>query len=69
MHVVKEFASSVLINDFPRGVYRVNQMPVPVVEIDTNVFTEVGEPVFFVQIGGRIISRDFQSRLRKRFIN
>lgn len=42
MHIVKELPTAIFVNDAIVGcVERIDQMPVPVMQIDTDIFTEV----------------------------
>lgn len=63
MHVVKEFAAPVLVDDVQRPVERIHQMPVPVVQINADVLAEIADPVLRVEIVGRVIARYFDRNL------
>lgn len=55
VHVKKQFTAPVFIYDFQRAIERINQMPMPMVKVDTDVLAEVADSVLEVQIVGRII--------------
>lgn len=63
MHVIKQLATPVLIDNTGRSFVRVNQMPVPMVQIYTDVFTKVADFVFRVQIVRGVIVWYFDRRL------
>lgn len=63
MHVVEQFTPAVLVDNVARSLERVHQVPVPMVEIDTDVFAEITDPVLGVQIVGGVIVRYFDWRL------
>jgi hypothetical protein len=46
MHVVEKFSSSIFSNNADVTSHRrINQMPMPVVKVDTKIFTEVPEAI------------------------
>lgn len=69
MHVKKQFTTPVLIYNIERSVERVDQMPMPVMEVDANVFAEITNPVLRVQVVGRIIVRYFDWSLLQKHID
>jgi len=69
VHVKKQFTTPVLIYNIERSVERVDQMPMPVMEVDANVFAEITNPVLRVQVVGRIIVRYFDWSLLQKHID
>jgi len=63
MHVVKNFTSSVFLHNFARPRERVNEMPVPVVEVDAQIFAEIGETVLDLQVCGSEVTWNFDRLL------
>jgi len=63
VHVVEKFSPAVFLNNFARPRERVNEMPVPVVEVDAQIFAEIGETVLNLQVCGSIISWNFNRLL------
>jgi len=55
VHVIKQFTTPVFIYDIQRSFERIDQMPMPMVKVDTNVLPEIADSVLEVQIVGRII--------------
>lgn len=64
MHVVEEFTTTVFVDDGTIGFEGVDEVPVPVVEVDAEVFAEVGETVFVLEVGGGVVERDFDWGLK-----
>lgn len=50
MHVIKQLASSVLVDDDERAVRRINQTPMPVVLVDADLFAEIAQLVLGVRV-------------------
>lgn len=65
VHVVEELAAPVLFDHLTRSRKGVDQMPVPVVQVDAQVLTEVGQTVFQLQVSRCVVHRNFQRRLIK----
>jgi len=55
MHVIKQFTAPVFVYDVQRSVERIDQMPMPMMKVDTDVLAEIADSVLGVQIVGRII--------------
>lgn len=66
MHVKKQFTAPVFVYDIHRPVERVDQMPMPMVEVDTDVLAEIADSVLEVQIVGGIIVWYFDRGLIQR---
>lgn len=56
VHVEKQLAAPVLVDNVERPVERINQMPVPMVQVDADVLAEVADTVLGVQIVGGIVA-------------
>lgn len=69
MHVIKEFATSVLVHNVIRPVEWINQMPMPMMQVNTDVFAEIADFVFHVQVVCGIIVRYFDGCLNKNDIS
>lgn len=63
MHVVKELAAPVLLNCHRGTFERVDEMPVPVMEIDADVLAPIGHPVLRVRIRCRPVQGDLDGVL------
>jgi len=48
MHVKEQFSAPVFVYDFHRSVERIDQMPMPMVEVDTDVLAEIADSVLEV---------------------
>jgi len=66
MHVKKQFTAPIFVYDIQRSVERIDQMPMPMVEIDTDVLAEIADSVLEVQIVGGIIVWYFNWGLTQR---
>lgn len=64
MHVIEEFTPAVFVDDGTVSFEGVDEMPVPVVEVDAEVLAEVGETVFVLQVGGGVVEGDFDWGLK-----
>lgn len=65
MHVVEKFPTTILSDDTIRTFERINQVPMPVVEVDPQVFPEVRQAMFRFQIRSSVISRNDNGVLKK----
>lgn len=66
MHVKEQFTASVLVDDGAGPAVRVHQMPVPMVEVKTDVFAEIAHSVLYVQIVCSVIERYFDRSLNRK---
>lgn len=66
MHVIEQFSASVFVYDLHGPVERVDQVPVPVMEVDADVFAEVADSVLHVQMVGSVIVGYFNGRLSQK---
>lgn len=48
VHVVEQLSASVLVHDVDSGVEGIDQVPVPVMQVDAQVLSEVSHPVLFL---------------------
>lgn len=59
MHVEEEFTTTILSNNGSLcGRKRVDEMPMPVMQVDANVLTPVGYAMFFFKISCGVVSWD-----------
>lgn len=63
MHVIEQFTTSVFVDNALWSLKRVHQVPVPVVEVQADIFAEIAEFVLRVQVRGGKISRYFNCNL------
>lgn len=57
VHVVEEFTSAILVDDSSvAGLEWVHQMPMPMMEINAHVFSEVPQSMFFLKIRSGVVS-------------
>lgn len=59
MHVIKQFPTPVFVYNIHRPIKWVNQMPMPMMKINADVFAEIANSVLYVQMVGGIIVRYF----------
>ena len=62
--VEEQLATSVFPHDNILTVCGIYQMPVPVVEVEADVFTPICQTVFRFQVGGGVVPRDFDRGLQ-----
>ena len=65
VHVVEELAAPVLIDRHSGSVKRVDEMPVPVVKIDADVLTPVGDAVLWIGVSRREVQWDLNWALQE----
>lgn len=63
MHVVEKLTTPVFVDCHSGTVKWVNQMPVPVMKIDTHIFAPVGHAVLRIDVGGCVVQRDLDGQL------
>ena len=68
MHIVKQFSTSVLVNDTDNTIKRIYQVPVPVMKIDSNILSPVSDTMLLIEIGCGVISWNFDWNLQFRRI-
>ena len=68
MHIVKQFSTSVLVNDTDITFKRIYQVPVPVMKIDSNILSPVSDTMLLIEIGCGVISWNFDWNLQFRRI-
>jgi len=68
MNVVEKFPSSIFIDDTQRGVKGIDQVPMPVPQVDPHILPEICYLVFGLQVGCSVIYRDYERNLQQRRI-
>lgn len=56
VHVVEELATTVLVDDFKGPCGGVDQVPVPVMAVHAYILPEVRQPVFVLDVRGRVVT-------------
>ena len=55
MHVVEQLTTSILIDYVIRTLSRIHQMPMPMVQVHTDILAEVGQPLLILPIGSSVV--------------
>ena len=63
MHIVKQFSTSILVNDSGITFKRIYQVPVPVMKIDSNILSPISDTMFHIEIRCGVISWNFDWNL------
>ena len=64
VHIVKELAAPVLLDHITGSGEGVDQMPVPVVQVDAQILSEIGQTVLELQVCRRVVCRNLQRSLK-----
>lgn len=64
MHVVKQLATTVFIDRDARTFERIDEMPMPVMEIDTDILAEVSDAMLRIGVRRRPIQWNLNRRLK-----
>lgn len=65
VHVIEQFSSSILPNYLLSPFEWIDQMPMPMVKIDTKIFPEIGYTMLDFQIGSCVIPWYFYWNLKE----
>lgn len=67
VEVVEELAPPVLVYEAARTVMGIDEVPVPMVQVDANVLPEVRNPVLLFQVGSGVVHGDLERLLQLYF--
>lgn len=63
MHVIEQFTTTILAHHFIRSRTGVNQMPMPMMAINTDILTEVAQTLLLFTVRGGEILRNVNAAL------
>lgn len=63
MHIVEQLAAPVLVNNPDIGLEWIDQMPVPVMKIDPDIFPPVSHAMLLVEVRRGVIPWNFDGQL------
>ena len=66
VHVVKQFSASILVDNAHVTLKRVYQVPVPMMKIDSDIFSPISDAMLVIQIRCCVISWNFDWNLHVR---
>lgn len=63
VHIVEQLAAPILVNNPDVGLEWIDEMPVPVMKIDPDIFSPVSHTMLLVEIRRGVVTRNFDRQL------